>query len=63
MRQYAYCYYCERYLIALGQQTCCELCQSEIASLSQCGMLHYETAQRLTAQAQYRRSQEAKQTI
>lgn len=56
---YAYCYYCERYLTALGQQTKCDCCQSEIASLSSCGRLHYETAQRLTAQVRYRKAQES----
>lgn len=58
MRRYVYCYYCERYLIALGQESRCEICCSETASLSQSGMLHYDTAQRLTAQAAYRKAQE-----
>jgi Zn finger protein HypA/HybF involved in hydrogenase expression len=55
---YCYCYYCERYLTVFGQATRCPDCQSEVASLSQCGMLHYETAQRLRATAKVRKQME-----
>ena len=59
MSQYCYCYYCERHLTVFGQGLKCPNCQSEVASLSQCGMLHCETAQRLMAVAQVRKESEA----
>jgi len=62
MNRYTYCYYCQAYDYTVGQQVRCTTCQSDIAELSQCGMLHYETAQRLQAQAAQRKQTE-QQTV
>ena len=52
MKRYTYCYRCQMYYIAMGQQTRCLTCEFELAELSTCGMLHAETAERLQAKAQ-----------
>ena len=51
MTRYCYCYACKAYCTALGQSTRCLTCGFELAELSQCGMLHYETSTKLQAQA------------
>lgn len=55
---YCYCYYCEKYLTIFGQATRCPDCQSEVASLSTCGRIHYQTETRLLAEAQRRKQKE-----
>lgn len=58
MNRYTYCYYCQAYAYTAGQATRCTTCQSEIAELSQCGMLHAQTADRLQTQAAMRTKQQ-----
>lgn len=59
MNRYTYCYYCQAYDYAMGQQTRCLTCQSEIAALSQCAMVHRQTAERLEAAARQRKQTES----
>lgn len=59
MSRYTYCYYCQAYDYAMGQQTRCRTCQSEIAELSHCAMVHGQTAERLEAVARQRKQTEA----